>query len=82
MNVLLLMCAVTLMVCVSSETYCGSQLCGEGYCCTGGHFRRQCRPLADEGQQCEKENKYNDYKLGCPCKGGMICSDIKYCQKL
>nr|P83893.1 RecName: Full=U9-ctenitoxin-Pr1a; Short=U9-CNTX-Pr1a; AltName: Full=Non-toxic venom protein PRTx16C0 [Phoneutria reidyi] len=62
--------------------WCGSNAdCGDGQCCTGGSFNRHCQSLADDGTPCQKPNDYNEYKFGCPCKEGLICSPINYCQK-
>nr|AGR53494.1 cystine knot toxin [Dolomedes mizhoanus] len=71
----------TLVVAIQGE-YCGNTPdCGEGMCCTGGSFNRHCQRFSEEGRPCEKPNAYNQYRVGCPCQEGLICSDIYYCQK-
>uniref|UniRef100_A0A482ZEZ8 U24-Lycotoxin-Lsp1a_1 n=1 Tax=Lycosa sp. SGP-2016 TaxID=1905177 RepID=A0A482ZEZ8_9ARAC len=72
----------TLMCLVQGQDQsCGEVYCGEGQCCSGSFYARHCRDYSNDGEPCERPNKYNSYKTACPCKEGMFCNVINRCQK-
>nr|QDC23155.1 toxin 21 isoform c precursor [Cupiennius salei] len=65
----------------SEPVLCGDGYCGEGQCCSGTHYNPHCKFYGDDGDICQRPNKYNQYKTACPCKEGLTCNVINRCQR-